>query len=697
MKRVLNIGLDVGSDSMKIAYAYEKDDGGVEYGKFDNEFMGGMVQAGLPAQAFYDSSAARWYFADEIERSGSDSFYTVVKIKKLISLLAKRGNGEAVAARNREYYLTGHLFPRFFFPDIRGHLNGIDETDFQSLVDRELTFEAPKDTPQSVCEAYFRHVKEFTDRKIAALEARAGFRFSGVRYALIFPPEIGQEYVDELERILRTTFHAEPFKVLSTTRALAMYASHEGILSREGEDILAFDMGEENVSVAKAGFRKGKIYLDGADGHNLPLGVGGVDIDEAIEKLLEEKIAARPAIGSCNEEIVYSKQYRLMKDIKSAKVILGEEDSDTDYPYGVPLWIDKEVTIKTYLTKKEVYHCIVRRPAREGDEGSVAKRIVDYMKEELERLQNRQVKVLFLSGGLAESEPLVSYIRREIAKYDSGLRVETFDLRADGTEERDEFTLRSTEDGVYAPAIGGAIVALKDYDIATEFVFSYGTFARERDILGTEYHRFSIVVDRGQSVQSNASECMEKVYFWSFSYRTATSGVSYDYSRKDGDLYAAVLTEQEIKTKAIAEIGCPEAGDCFKRFSDGWGLVEEELSKRKPAQKALQWALINPLGIVNFFYKGRMVGIQALPQGSSGGSGVNLSFRSGMRIDLDGHAQRIILNTTKPGIATVEVCYISKAGSGKDAKYRESKNAPLRADLSEIELRLEDTHRLMLK
>ena len=57
MPLALHIGLDLGSDTLKAAYAYEGTDG-ISYGKLMKE--GVMTEVALPAIAYYDEAAKQW-------------------------------------------------------------------------------------------------------------------------------------------------------------------------------------------------------------------------------------------------------------------------------------------------------------------------------------------------------------------------------------------------------------------------------------------------------------------------------------------------------------------------------------------------------------------------------------------------------------------------------------------------------------
>ena len=102
MANEICIGLDLGSDTLKVAYAYEKS-GNMSYGKLMKEGM--MTEVALPAIAYYDESEKKWLFGDEVDKTEGNSFVNVVKIKSLVSLLLPSADPD-VKERNRKYYFS---------------------------------------------------------------------------------------------------------------------------------------------------------------------------------------------------------------------------------------------------------------------------------------------------------------------------------------------------------------------------------------------------------------------------------------------------------------------------------------------------------------------------------------------------------------------------------------------------------------
>ena len=109
----LNICLDLGSDSLKVSFGYLDKNRKVVFGKIIEKTF--LFQTTIPSSAFYDEETKKWLYGYDIDRQADNSFVNVVKIKGLMSLLIGTGEQD-VDLRNKNYYYSGHDFPKFFFP-----------------------------------------------------------------------------------------------------------------------------------------------------------------------------------------------------------------------------------------------------------------------------------------------------------------------------------------------------------------------------------------------------------------------------------------------------------------------------------------------------------------------------------------------------------------------------------------------------
>ena len=192
----LNICFDLGSDTLKVVYAYKDNNRSVRCGKLNSQSIN---QSAIPAAAFYDEDEHKWIFGNEIDDSANESFISVVKIKFLFSLLQQLGKDKKeIEKENSKYYFEGSDFPKFYFPS-RDDLE--DENNFQERKNKNMTFEVLGYTPQKVCEEYFKYVKGIVDKKVEYIIASKELNVTGIDYSLVYPSKVGDPFVEEYSRI----------------------------------------------------------------------------------------------------------------------------------------------------------------------------------------------------------------------------------------------------------------------------------------------------------------------------------------------------------------------------------------------------------------------------------------------------------------------------------------------------------------
>lgn len=506
----LKVAIDLGSDRIKVAFAY-KDGEKAVYGKLaDRDVTGSIV---TPAIAYYDEDGGRWLFGEEVYRGTDRPFITVVKIKTLISLLTRRENRE-ITLSNRNYYRNGYDFPKFYFPAKKKASANLKEA-----VELDMTFRGDV-TPEKVCESFFVYLAQnVVTPAIARLEKERNLQFDDVEYALVYPAKAGKEAVEELKRLVRYAFGKLPRKVLSATKALGLYAYHRRALSGD-EQLVIVDMGEEDISVAKLSISSDNtVLVDGVDGHNPPMDLGGNDIDYAVRDLLENAVRERETLGVSEdvadfvaERGTHSGQFLLMTEIKKAKNALSLPDAvyDRIFPDGVPLSFQRDVVVQRKISREEFCDCI-------GISGNdkIAGKIAEYIVSELKRSVNAKVGKLVLSGGVTETYGLVRFIKRVLKQNGIDVQVITFD---DYCNDDDGFNILSYEDSVFAPAVGGAIVALMGYEIKTAAALSYGTWQYRKK--GDKYYKIlDIFLKKGQILPPDGgrycvSSCLKYLDKW---------------------------------------------------------------------------------------------------------------------------------------------------------------------------------------
>ena len=635
-RNVLNLGIDLGGDTLKIAFAY---DNGTEisYGKFVG--TDSVLQIAVPALAFYDSVTGKWLFGDQIDAHASESFVTVVKIKSLLSIISKPQPPKPLTykersslsqtrldalrearknewneklkiwEKNKKYFRQENHFPKFYFPVSRAFLD-----DFSQMVELQMTFTAKGYTPYSVCEAFFHYVKKLVDERKRELEKLAGKKFLDFSISLVHPAKVGDDYVAELSNIVMKTFKCKPSKVINSNKALAQYALHRGDV-KNGDSFLVFDMGEESISVAGASIINGQVAIDGADGHNDPISIGGNDIDRAVVEYLENRINDRETIGTATagnnghiyEGSIYAKQYLFMKDVKNAKTVFSKPMAPTSsFQRGVPITFFREIDVQRRLTRDDICTCI----GVKGGKG-IAVDIVNYIVDEVNRPINAKVKKIFLSGGLVETYSLLDFIKFELKKSGASVTVHTFD---DGVTSGDDFKIRSHEDSVFAPAIGGAIVALKNIDVKMILSLSYGTWVGQGE-------RFLVLfANRGSEIGPSGTKFMTPS-----SFSLKGTGLP------EGDeIYSTPLTNAEINDLA-------KHNSNLRMTNAGLSIGLRDSSERTSVSKII--GLSNPPGCENarifLMHNGRYINIE---------NNAGVSFKEGFFVDKNGRAKPIIEN-----------------------------------------------------
>jgi len=635
------IGLDLGSDTLKIAYAYGAD-GTERSGKISS---GDTSLTAIPAVAYFDAENDKWYFGEQVDKAAEESFITVVKIKKLLSLLSGEG-GAAVSAKNKDYYRTGNEFPNFYFPRRKTSFKSFDE-----LVKNEMTFTAEGHTPQSVCEAYFSYVSGVVKSRISELVKLIGADRYGMLYSVVYPSHSGAEFTAELERLVEKAFGKAPERSLSMAKALSVFAIHCGKI-RKGESALIFNMGEEEISVVKANLLTNGFSVDGVDGHNAPLALGGNDVDDAVADYLEEGLYSRETMGSPSsgeqghvvEYGLQSKQYLFVKDIKTAKILLGMSGGGF-FSSGVPVCVSRDLYIQKKITKSQFLEC-----TGISTNSGVAKKILDYITAEVRRPLNFNVKKIFLSGGLVETHGLVDYLRRELKKF--GVEVCTFENETTDYEniENNGFNIMGHEDAVYAPALGVAIAALKDYKVKTVIALSYGLRLFTNDAYCRPF--YAILVERGTELKHKEN---------TFTRKNITTGDRCEQS-DEMQVIAAPITEREIQQRKYSD-KLP-----YFLLADGtvrMGMPIEDRAAMARLNAAIGVRAISGGGYIRNYYNGRRV---YLPLG--------VSIAIGVSIDSEGRAKAYVTNNDSDRLVQIE--YMRQIGTG-DRWVREGTTAYVKA------------------
>ena len=131
---------------------------------------------------------------------------------------------------------------------------------------------------------------------------------------------------------------------------------------------------------------------------------------------------------------------------------------------------------------------------------------------------------VMLSGGLSETHSLKEYIEKQIHSEFPDVDIIAFSEKSDCETE---FSILSHEGAAYAPAIGGALVALYDDEIKTILSLSYGTWVTCDNV-----RCLDIFIDRGRVL--NAKNAFT---------------IKYGFSTKvEGErLYSTIVTSADVE------------------------------------------------------------------------------------------------------------------------------------------------------
>lgn len=463
---MIGLGIDLGRDTLKIAVAYGEK-GKETIKKIDS---GSKFQKHIPALAYYDTATQEWLYGTHINSVGTDRpFEYIVRIKDLISL----------CDHDKSIYNQGHIFPRFRFSTIKDEKDA--RTAYERIKARDYCFEAGNATPKTVCEGYFRYVKEIVDSRCDDQDRKV---------ALIYSSAAKTEYIKEYQRLAKESFRDVEVRRMTAAKAVSKYAEHRGYLDAGGGALLIFDMGEESISVLKARLKDGTLTVDGASGHREPMSIGGKNIDKDIADAIERKIEDREIPGCTSDADrkefgtgLQSRQYLFMQEVKSAKSYLSAaEDPDT----AVRVALYRDVCVVTDITRAEVI---------EATRGT-AKAIAKYIREELTNQVNTDVKNVLLCGGIIKTPGLTDAIVKALGGKDKN-KLLFFDCEE---KREDQITVEKNEVSLYGAAMGGALLAARAFygQAETVLTLSYGTW------VGGKKKVFCGFAQKGEKLKQNA-------------------------------------------------------------------------------------------------------------------------------------------------------------------------------------------------
>ncbi|MDE6293334.1 MAG: hypothetical protein K2L88_01780 [Clostridiales bacterium] len=647
-KQTVHIALDLGSDTIKIAYAYND---GCDYtGKIVGD---PLTMTGVPSVAYYDAPEKRWLFGDEVDTVGDKPFITVVKICDLLRLL-QPADSPKTQKSNRDYYFKKTKFPKFYFPQ-RNMLT--DDLDAAVRLDRAFS---ANETPSQVCEMFFEYVHDLVVSRLTKLFKKSG-AVPEIVPCIVYPAFSDVEYVSELKRLVTRAFGVMPRTVMSMAKALCAYAKYSERMNKDDKSII-FNIGEERMSLVKVTFSERGISIDGVDGHSEPAAIGGKDIDDAVAAYIEGQMSGRETMGRppCGEEghlaesALNQKQYLFLKDIKSAKVVLGMPIYESRaFRYGVPISASRDLLIQRSITREQFEKCIGIT-----DNNGVARKILDYIEGELIRPINSDVKKIFITGGPVETYGLIEYIRGAIEP--RGVKVLTFEKPDEEYVgvKNDGFNIMSHEDALYAPALGGAVASMCDMTIDMVLALTYGVRLFRVAGGGKVIPYFRVLVDKGTRIPSDGA-----------TYYTPKDGDKNGITTGDDSDESAAMHIMSTHYSALDIAHSRKAPLITYCNSGGENLLVVDTDNKtmlKKLQKEIGLRVLN--GDIDnmsgggaharYYYKGRRIRII---------KEVYLKF--GVEIDGDGYAKAYARNDQKRNVGETAIAYMDGRG-GRDVVFK---------------------------
>ncbi|HRR90039.1 MAG TPA: Hsp70 family protein [Eubacteriales bacterium] len=284
------IGLDLGTETLKVCFAAIGESGKAVYGKADS-------LSELPAMGYFELESGKWIFGEKIFIGASERYETLVRIKELLKLLDDDSTAEC--------YHSGNTFKKFG-AELSRSLSGHYEPDFTA-----------SNTPKSVAEKFFKYAVEvYIKSAFDKMPLKETADRLTKKCVLTFPQNAGDRYKRELVRLAEFA-GLEVEKCLSEPTAVGLYAAELNRERYKDTSALVVDIGESRVSVAEiyynyVGFPETRRYVAGKN-------VGGKDYDEAVKNYV---------ISECGivDEMPAFQKFSLNRNIKIAKEFLQHID-----------------------------------------------------------------------------------------------------------------------------------------------------------------------------------------------------------------------------------------------------------------------------------------------------------------------------------------------------------------------------------
>ncbi|MCQ2742695.1 MAG: hypothetical protein MJ239_05290 [Bacilli bacterium] len=456
------ICFDLGSDTLKVSYAHKASSSDeAVFGKIEN--FDTPINA-FPAIAVFNKESTgegQWLFGDEAYCQSEFSY--IVKIKEMLELV-----NEGKESKNYQYYSGKTKFPLFIFPAPRKRLS-----DYEKVVSNEFRSFDGKITPRQLVLDFFAFIKRNIEKFLGEYLPSCGL----VHYNVVLPNIVNANYRDELDSILSAVFGKcyEPNKKANSAKSVAKYLEYDGQVA-SGDRFLLFEMGENAVSVVKGKILGNGMCIEGVEGHEEPIELGGYDVDKCVNDNISKAVSDRETLGqdggdsSTPESMTSGKLFSFMKDIKLSKSILSSKRFSDSY---VPISMDNDLVVCQSISKKQLRNWIGITDDLDIVSGSLAEKLIEgYIGKELSKAMNSDVTKIILIGGLASTLNFVEAVNKYI-----GQKFPTVQIANPYfvSSTRNDSRILPEEAVLYASSVSGALFNCLAWKIDTVFSLSYGT------------------------------------------------------------------------------------------------------------------------------------------------------------------------------------------------------------------------------
>ncbi|MBQ8374577.1 MAG: Hsp70 family protein [Clostridia bacterium] len=440
--KAIYFGVDLGSDSLKISYVvFDKDKN--EEQIYPLRYPDGRDS--IPGYGYYDENTDGWYFGAEMFTGELGKFDTIVEIKKQIRLIDQEveENGKAV-----RIYDHSHEFRKY-------------GEDIHRSVRREYkpTFQARRDTPQTVVEKFFTYV--YNERLLPMakmIHEGQGIPFSGkCKCVFTYPAGVSDRYKNEYRRVVEKAGF-EVLRLVPEASMAGLYAFRY-FAELNSKRALVVDVGETRYTASVINFWSGIEVKK-----ELPVWeMGGLDYDRALGDYVRET-------AGVGEELSSLRKFFFNQELKNAKELVLSNRR------GVAVAYVGEATAEVYITRDQFKEITTEARMK------IAQRVAEDVK-------STSSEYVVLTGGCMDSYGLREGIQTALRENGMG------SVRVISSQEK-------MHKGRFLVSLGAAICACGKYKTQLISQLSYGLIAMQESI---GRNIFSVMLKAGTKLPVEAT------------------------------------------------------------------------------------------------------------------------------------------------------------------------------------------------